>query len=145
MQPDPVVLVLGPSNAGASGRICEHRAQGPGRGKCYLGASMSATSPAPETPALPDAIRRLVSRLGAEPGVRRVVLFGSRARGDAGPRSDVDLAVDAPGLAAIDWLRLVDMAEGADSLLRVDLVRLDQAPGELRARIEAEGRTIHGR
>jgi hypothetical protein len=54
----------------------------------------------------------------------------------------VDLAVDAPELAAMDWLRLVAMAEEVDSLLRVDLVRLDEAPGELRVRIEAEGRTI---
>jgi len=96
-------------------------------------------------PVLPEAVCRLVSCLGAEPSVRRVILFGSRARGDAGPRSDVDLAVDAPGLAAREWLRLTDMAEAADTLLKVDLVRLDEAPPELRARIEAEGRTVHAR
>ncbi len=96
------------------------------------------------TPALPEGVRRLVSRLGAEPSVRRVILFGSRARGDAGPRADVDLAVDAPGLAPREWLRLADMADAADTLLKIDLVRLDEAPPELHARIEAEGRTVHG-
>jgi predicted nucleotidyltransferase len=95
-------------------------------------------------PALPEAVDRLVSRLGAESSVRRVILFGSRARGDAGPRADVDLAVDAPGLAPREWLRLADMADAADTLLKIDLVRLDEAPPELRARIEAEGRTVHG-
>ena len=60
---------------------------------------MTTASTAP-APALPEAVCRLVSRLGAEPSVHRVILFGSRARGDARPRSDVDLAVDAPGLAA---------------------------------------------
>ena len=74
----------------------------------------------------------------------RVILFGSRARGDAGPRADVDLAVDAPGLAPREWLRLADMVDEADTLLKIDLVRLDEVPPELRARIEAEGRTVHG-
>jgi len=106
---------------------------------------MTTARTAPPAPALPEAIRRLVSRLGAEPSVLRVILFGSRARGDAEPRSDVDLAVDAPGLDAREWLRLADLAEQADTLLKVDLVRLDEAPAELRARIEAEGRTIHER
>ncbi|HET7292419.1 MAG TPA: hypothetical protein VFM88_08345, partial [Vicinamibacteria bacterium] len=27
------------------------------------------------------------------------------------PRADVDLAVDAPGLSALEWLRLSDIAE----------------------------------
>ena len=106
---------------------------------------MTTTGAAPPAPALPEAVRRLVGRLGAEPSVRRVILFGSRARGDAGPRSDVDLAVDAPDLPPRDWLRLADMTEDADSLLTIDLVRLEEAPAELRARIEAEGQTLHER
>lgn len=95
--------------------------------------------------ALPEGVRRLVGRLGSEPAVRRVILFGSRARGDAGPRSDVDLAVEAPLLTPRDWLRLSEMSEEADTLLKVDLVRLEEAPAELRARIEAGGRTLHER
>jgi predicted nucleotidyltransferase len=106
---------------------------------------MTSALTAASDPALPEAVRRLVARLGAEPGVRRVVLFGSRARGDAGPRSDVDLAVEAPGLSAHEWLRLTDMAEEVDTLLSIDLVRLEEAPEELRARIESEGRTLHER
>jgi predicted nucleotidyltransferase len=106
---------------------------------------MTTTGAAAPVPVLPEGIRRLVDRLGAEPAVRRVILFGSRARGDAGPRSDVDLAVEAPGLPARDWLRLAEMTEDADTLLKVDLVRLEEAPAELRGRIEAEGRTLHER
>ena len=106
---------------------------------------MTSASAALPLPDLPEAIRGLVAHLGAEPSVRRVILFGSRARGDAGPRSDVDLAVEAPGLAARDWLRLADLTEQADTLLKIDLVRLEEAPTELRSRIEVEGRTLHER
>lgn len=106
---------------------------------------MSATRTVGPLAALPEGIRRLVDRLGAEPSVRRVILFGSRARGDAGPRSDVDLAVEAPEMGARDWLRLAGLAEDADSLLAIDLVRLEEAPAELRDRIESEGQTLHER
>ena len=90
-------------------------------------------------PAIPDSVRPLVARLSAAPGVRRVVLFGSRARGDHRPRSDVDLALDAPGLADADWLRLHADADDARTLYHVDLVRLDRVPDRLRQRIEREG------
>ena len=97
---------------------------------------MSATAP-PDR--LPSSVRPLVARLAATPGVRRVLLFGSRARGDHAPRADVDLALDAPDLAPADWHRLCADADDADTLYRVDLVRLDAAPPALRARINAEG------
>lgn len=38
----------------------------------------------------------LVERLARHPAVRRVILFGSRARGDHRERSDIDFAFDAP-------------------------------------------------
>lgn len=106
---------------------------------------MTTASAALPLPVLPEPIRALVARLGTEPSVRRVILFGSRARGDAGPRSDVDLAVEGPDLTARDWFRLADLTEEVDTLLKVDLVRLEEAPPELRARIESEGRTLHER
>lgn len=106
---------------------------------------MTATGTSASTPAIPEAIHRLVARLSAEPSVRRVILFGSRARGDAGLRSDVDLAVEAPGASAQDWFRLADLAEDADTLLSIDLVRFEDAPPELRERIAAEGRALFAR
>ena len=90
-------------------------------------------------PAIPDSVRLLVARLAAAPGVRRVVLFGSRARGDHRARSDVDLALDAPGLPRPDWLRLWADAQEAETLYGVDLLRLGEVPDRLRQRIEAEG------
>ena len=97
--------------------------------------------PAPVTvePAIPDSVRPLIARLAAAPGVERVILFGSRARGDHRERSDVDLAVDAPGVSRADWVRLWADAEEAETLYSVDLLRLDEVPDRLRQRIEDEG------
>lgn len=93
---------------------------------------------------LPEAIRRLVDSVSALPEVRRIFLFGSRARGDAGERSDVDLAVDAPAASRRDWLRIVESVESAETLLRIDVVRLDEAPAGLRGRILSEGKLLYG-
>jgi predicted nucleotidyltransferase len=106
---------------------------------------MSAQASAAAETSLPDAARRLVARLAADPAVRRIALFGSRARGDAQARSDVDLAVEAPDASPRDWQRLLDIVEEADTLLSVDLVRVEDAADELRARIHTEGVTLHGR
>jgi hypothetical protein len=46
--------------------------------------------------------RELIKRIAAEHGARNVRVFGSRARGDARPDSDVDLLVE-PGPATSSW------------------------------------------
>lgn len=56
------------------------------------------TQPVDRDPILADIVRRLVAALDPE----RIYLFGSKARGDAGPDSDYDLMVivrasDLPG------------------------------------------------
>ena len=42
---------------------------------------------------LPDAVLQDISRFAEKHGIRRVLLFGSRARGTQTERSDIDLAV----------------------------------------------------
>ena len=66
--------------------------------------------------------------LGHLPMVRRVILFGSRARGDAAERSDIDLAIDAEGASAAEWQQILDVVDMAETLLKVDCVRLDTLP-----------------
>ena len=71
-----------------------------------------------------------------EYGARRVFLFGSMARGDARPGSDVDLACEGlpPGRFFEAWGKLLLFTER-----EVDLVDLSEVKGPLRRRIEEEG------
>ena len=62
-------------------------------------------------------IRDLASRHG----LRRAVLFGSRARGDFRPKSDIDLAVSG---GEIDRFRM-SVEEETSTLLSFDVVNLD--------------------
>ena len=71
-------------------------------------------------------------------GARRVRLFGSVARGDAGPTSDVDLVVDfEPGTSLLDHgALLMDLSDALGC--KVDVVSERGMRERFRARVEAE-------
>jgi len=87
----------------------------------------------------------LTERLKAFPEVERVILFGSRARGDAGFRADIDLAVQCPGAGILRWSDIEEAIEAAPTLLKIDLVRLDKVSPEFAAVILQEGRVLYER
>jgi predicted nucleotidyltransferase len=95
---------------------------------------------------LPNAIKNLVQDAIQTLHPRRVILFGSRAVGDAEPRSDFDIAVDAPDLDAGAWTRFVlDVQETLPTLAKVDLIRYDSASPELRTNIDKDGISLYER
>jgi predicted nucleotidyltransferase len=85
-----------------------------------------------------DLVDRLRSRISSLPSVRLAVLFGSTARGEARPRSDVDLGVlldpDTPVLR-----REVEAALGSAAEREVDVIFLADAPPLLRFEISRDG------
>lgn len=98
---------------------------------------------------VPEVVARIVA--GADP--RRIVLFGSLARGDAGPDSDIDLLVVLDELhgrrhdAAAALLRLLRGLPVAVDIFPIDQAGLDRAarlPGLVRAAL-AEGTVVHER
>jgi predicted nucleotidyltransferase len=93
--------------------------------------------------ALMDALlERLRQGIASLPEVRLAVLFGSTARGQARPQSDVDLGVlldpDTPDVRFKAETEL-GRAEGRS----VDVVFLNQAPPLLRFEIAKEGILLH--
>jgi len=93
-------------------------------------------------PARPDRTSEPLDGIGARhPGLRLLLLFGSRARGDTRAESDWDVGYLADTSFDPDAL-LLDLVErlGTD---RVDLVDLARAGAQLRFRAAAEGRVLH--
>ena len=76
--------------------------------------------------------------LATMPAVHLAVLFGSRARGRGGPRSDFDLGLilepDTPSER-----RRVEAAAGRAARAEVDVVHLREAPPLLRFQIARDG------
>lgn len=88
--------------------------------------------------ALSSELRRALLPLGAQ----RIRLFGSVARGDETPSSDIDLAVDVtPSVGVFDLLR---MRREAEQILgrRVDLVPIDGLKPAAAEAVEREAITL---
>jgi nucleotidyltransferase substrate binding protein (TIGR01987 family) len=81
----------------------------------------------------PAVIHTIARHIGSSPNVDRVVLFGSRSRGDARERSDIDLAVVGPDITDREWLEMREyVEEEAPTLLLIDLVRWEEVDERLR-------------
>ena len=93
----------------------------------------------------PQGVSGLLDRLGHLQGVERVFLFGSRARGDAAPRSDFDLAIDAPSLSDAQWGQVEEMVEGAETLYKIDCVWLQKASQEMKSNILRDAKVLFQR
>jgi predicted nucleotidyltransferase len=94
---------------------------------------------------IPPALPQLIKQLAVQPHLKRVWLFGSRARDDATERSDIDLAIEAPGADRREWLEVCRLVEEAQTLLPIDVVRLEDAPDALRTAIRKEGQILFER
>jgi uncharacterized protein len=76
---------------------------------------------------VPDIIPyHFIDEIKALPFVEAIYLYGSRARGDDSPRSDIDLAIVCPDATEQDWFTVLDIVENADTLLEIDCVRFDE-------------------
>lgn len=67
----------------------------------------------------------LKTALARFPEVRHAWVFGSRVTGQARRASDIDLAIEAPGLTPSRWHALIEALEEAPVIYNLDIVRLD--------------------
>lgn len=81
-----------------------------------------------------------IQELAKKYGVEKVILFGSRARGDFKRTSDIDLAVRGGDFARF----ALDVDEETSTLLKYDIIDLDRdIQDELRESIQKDGRVIY--
>ncbi|MZP28190.1 nucleotidyltransferase domain-containing protein [Heliobacterium undosum] len=90
-------------------------------------------------------VNRLIEELKKRPEVERIILFGSRARGDHEERSDIDLAIVAPDATQRQWFDILDAVEEADTLYSIDVLRWEEVSNALRDRIANEGKVLYER
>lgn len=75
---------------------------------------------------------------------RRILLFGSRARGNAQAGSDIDLAVEGALPASFrEERRLREALDELAGIYSVDLVFLDRCDEEFRTRIKRTGKVLY--
>ena len=89
-----------------------------------------------KTPSIAD-IQAIISPIAREYGAERIYLFGSYARGDARPDSDVDLRIDRGAVRGLRFAGLLGDLE--DALGRhVDLISTNGMDEAFRRSIAAE-------
>ena len=89
---------------------------------------------------LPERVIRELFSFATKHSVRKIILFGSRARGNNTERSDVDIAVYGGDFDSFYW----DVKEKTHTLLMFDIIQAD-APisDELKKEIEKDGVVIY--
>ena len=89
---------------------------------------------------LEDTIKQDIIRLARGCGVNKVILFGSRARGDYKSRSDIDLAVSGGDIARFR----TEIDEAVRTLLMFDVVNLEESiQADLLDSVRREGRILY--
>lgn len=75
--------------------------------------------------------------------IEKIILFGSRARGDNAERSDIDIAIVAPTIKPAQWLELLEKIDNLNTLLEIDVVNFDEVDEKLKSKIRLEGKVIY--
>ena len=87
-----------------------------------------------------DVVLEEIRDLAEKHGLKRVILFGSRARGDYSRASDIDLAVEGGDI--VRFALAVD--ETTSTLLKYDFVTLsDTTDAKLLENIQREGKILY--
>ena len=94
---------------------------------------------------IPPSVVPVPKMLENDPLVERLILFGSRAIGDHGERSDVDIAVCGKEISSTRWAQIRESAYSARTLFRISLVHFDKNPESLKQRILTTGKSIYVR
>lgn len=89
---------------------------------------------------LSEELIKEISTIASKWGVQKVILFGSRSRGDYGRASDIDLAVSGGDFTQF----CLNIEENTWTLLKFDIINLDDPlKSEFRAMIQKEGVTLY--
>lgn len=89
---------------------------------------------------IPDRAYNDIIALAEKYGIRKIILFGSRARGTNRERSDIDLAVSGGDILNFS----LDIDYETWTLLMFDVVNLDRMiSNDLEKEIERDGITIY--
>ncbi len=91
------------------------------------------------------SVKAVVDNIAQHEKVEKIILYGSRARGDNTERSDIDIAISCPEAKGWDWFDIKDLADEAPTLLEIDMVNIDEISEELKNDIDKYGIIVYER
>ena len=93
---------------------------------------------------LPQSVINLVDIVLETAKPEKLMLFGSRARGNHRSNSDFDFVVFTKNCSENDWTNLlINLSEGPHSLYNVEIVEYEKLSPEYQENISREGKVIY--
>ena len=91
-----------------------------------------------------DYLLAEISKIGIENNISKIILFGSRARGDNTDKSDYDIAFVSGNISPQLKCTITEQVEEIDTFHKIDLVFLKNLDGndELTLNIKKDGKTL---
>jgi uncharacterized protein len=87
-----------------------------------------------------DSVIEQIREIAIKYKINKLVLFGSRARGDHSPVSDYDIAIYAKNLSVLDRANFRADIDEIETLKKIDIVFVfDSATDELMKNIKRDG------
>ncbi len=80
-----------------------------------------------------------------KPQVERVLLYGSRAKGNYSKGSDIDITIVAPEMNFSEYLRLYSMLEDLEIPYRLDVTKYEMLEDNIKEHIKRVGQEIYNR
>ena len=94
---------------------------------------------------LPASLQSILEKIISVAQPNKVLLFGSRARGDFRENSDFDIYITGRRCSEDDWTRLlVDLDTEPLTLFKIDLVEFEKMSREFQESMGREGIILYG-
>lgn len=92
-----------------------------------------------------EILPQIVSIISELPEVRRIILFGSRAKGNSKYNSDFDIAVDAEGIEFSKQINIKEKIEDVCGLFSFDIIYMNETESGFNKIIENTGKVVYER
>ena len=80
------------------------------------------------------------------PQVKKVILYGSRARGDFHEGSDIDIAIDGPKMTSSEFAKIWNAIDDLPIIYTLDIIHLQSTTNpSLLSAINRDGKIIYAR
>ncbi|HON15322.1 MAG TPA: nucleotidyltransferase domain-containing protein [Spirochaetota bacterium] len=80
-----------------------------------------------------------------KPQVERVLIYGSRAKGNYSKGSDIDITIVAPEMNFSEYLRLYSMLEDLEIPYMLDVTKYEMLEDNIKEHIKRVGQEIYNR
>ncbi|MEZ0322942.1 MAG: nucleotidyltransferase domain-containing protein [Hydrogenothermaceae bacterium] len=90
-----------------------------------------------------EVLKKIIDVISANKKVKKIVLFGSRAKGNFQKESDIDLVIIAPDLTFSEYLKILTNLEELDIPYKIDLLHCNYLGRDIKEHISRVGVEIY--